>query len=197
MNTKNKHFTSPRTQQIKTQFKKQLSIPKTLKNPHKLIRAIQDHFTQRLKQSHYAHDEMISSHDHYLDINVTKQNIKRTLIFANTFIKLIEQLGHSIEFKNGETYCVIDEEYLRIKIREKSNWKIVKEKYGDRKMLVPNGKLSLNRYRYSIENEWIDGKQTLEEQIPKIIATLELVAKKEKEERKQNEINYAIKWNSD
>lgn len=185
-------FIKSRILQLKTQFKKQLSIPKNLKNPHKLIKEVQDHFTERLKQLHYAPNEMIRSHDYYLDINTTKQNIKRTLIFANTFIKLIERLGHRVEFKNGETYCVIDDEYLRIKIREKSNWKIVKGKYGDRKMLVPNGKLSMNRYRYSIENEWIDGKQTLEEQIPKIIATLELVAKKEKEEQKQRDINYAI-----
>lgn len=177
-------FIINRTQELIEQFPKKSKVSKNLTQPHKLIIPLKAAFNQK-KNNHYEDYEDILLIDRdLLAISVTKSLSARALKFTDSFIKLMEKAGHQIEVRSHETYCIVNDEHHQIKIREKCSRKIFdRTSRMNWSYLVPNGKLSLKIAHSYKQKEWCDGRETLEEQIPKIVAGLELRSKIEKEER--------------
>jgi len=142
----------------------------------------------------------LKSRDRYIDrglvngwgdvlaIRVSKENIDRALQFYNMLIQLLRTSGHSIVIENRETIAIINEERFKIYLREKlkrievpgrSDW----NKYD----YIPTG-LFVFQWDYFLGKQWNDGRISLEEQIPKIIAWFEGQSKKIKEQRETSRL---------
>src|SRR5437870_841354 len=109
----------------------------------------------------------------------------RALCFMDTLIKLLRARGHDIIFEYQDICAAIQGENVKIRIREKTKRVVIKDRW-ERSEYHPTGVLTLRMGNYSWhETEWKDGKQMLEEQLPKIIISLELEAQKLKREREE------------
>jgi hypothetical protein len=65
---------------------------------------------------------------------------------------------------------------------------MIKNEYNrDQLEYYPTGKLSFKLDHWSQSKEWNDGSEQIEEKLPSIIATLEIVGEREKEDRIQRE----------
>jgi hypothetical protein len=157
-----------------------LTVPERLSNPDKLIIAAKNSLSSR-KPDEYLYIGTISSWRDELDIRVSRDNISRTLRFLDTLIKGLRLRGHDVQIKNGGTYAIVEEGDFKILIREKMKKVVKKDGSWDRTVYHPTGILSFqSNYR-----EWKDGKLSLEQQLSKIIANLEIAGKEWKERRVQ------------
>jgi hypothetical protein len=107
----------------------------------------------------------------------------RALRFFDTLIKLLNHRGHSItKGKYGYgTAALIDGIKIRLYLREATRRVISTRKYYNYDY-VPTGEFIFQIGESYKHQEWRDGKTyLLEDLIPKIVAKLELDAKKEKE----------------
>lgn len=114
-----------------------------------------------------------------LDIRVSTSNIGRALRFMDTFIKCIRTRGYVFEIANDGTYVVIHNIKLKVNFRERTTkFRIHHKPYQDFEWR-PNGKVVF-RIDSRLKSEWGDLKtKLLEEQLPRILAKLELAAKQE------------------
>ncbi|MBA3899408.1 MAG: hypothetical protein H0X62_04225, partial [Bacteroidetes bacterium] len=154
-------------------------VPDILTKPHKLI--------IETKNAHINNENRFSKNfkgylRSPLSISASKLNYNRSLRIMDTFIKAMEQRGHVFQFKNDSAHLVIYGEEFAISIREKNN-RIPKPKTGSWQEYdyVPSGILIFS-VRISFRNiEWTDGRLTLENQLSKIVAKIEIKAAEEKE----------------
>jgi len=158
-----------------------LKVPERLTNPDKIIISVKDDLYK--KHIWRKDDSVVTSSSGFLSISVNPKNVSRALRLLDTLIKALRFRGHNFANKNGNVYVVIGEEEMMLSCREKHSKEIIKEKYGDRTITKPNGILSIRMEESYNVKEWIDGKILLEEQLSKIIASIELKGLKLKEER--------------
>jgi hypothetical protein len=116
-----------------------------------------------------------------LDIRVSPANIGRALRFMDTLIKCVRARGHRYEVDNDRNYIALRDIKLTVKFRERT----IKVKVSDKPYREyewhPNGKL-IFRMEGRLVSEWGDLKtRLLEEQLPNILAKLELTAKNEEQ----------------
>lgn len=120
---------------------------------------------------------------------VSPKNVGRALRIVNTLIKALRSMGYDIRC-GSETYAIIEGEPIKIRLREKLFRTVNDEKeyswinYDYR----PSNILCFKMGRWSGEAEWRDGRKSIEELLPKILANLIITGKKLKEERIQDEI---------
>lgn len=128
-----------------------------------------------------------------LDINVNEKNVGRSLRFFDTIIKVLKARGHEINIKYSDTFVVIQGEEIKLKLREKLKREKVKNpNYSwDDTVYHATGIMYLKVGRWSGEFEFKDGKKSLEEQLPSIIAKLELYGEKLKAERLERDRYWA------
>ncbi|MDQ6756987.1 MAG: hypothetical protein M3004_08625 [Bacteroidota bacterium] len=177
--------------EIEENLKSKLIVPERLSNPDKLINAVKDSMsTRRVDDSLYI--STVRSWRDELDIRVGKLNLGRALRFFDTLIKALRARGHDVLIKNGDTYAVIDEQDFKILFREKMKKVVTKDGSWDRMVYHPTGILSFQVYRYP-NKEWKDGKETIEQQLSKIIAYLEIAGMEEKERRIQHKKDEQIR----
>ena len=176
-------FINQRIKEIETSFSKESKVAQRLSNPHRLIRDLQISLNQKGNRTYRGFEDVIFSSLNCAQVIVTKSNVPRALRFFDSFIKFIEKLGYKIEINGRDTICTIDGEPHQIKIKEKCNRKTFDTSKFATSHLVPNGKLSLKVVHCFDSIEWFDGRKTLEEQLSKIVASLEFRSKKEKENR--------------
>jgi hypothetical protein len=165
--------------EIEENLKSKLIVPERLSNPDKLIIAVKDSFSKR-RADDFLYIDTVKSWRDELDIRVARVNIGRCLRFLDTFIKAMRARGHDVQIKNGDTCAIIDEENFKIQFREKMKKVITKDGTWDRMVYHPTGILAFQVNRFSTK-EWKDGKVTIEEQLSRIIAHLELAAMEVKE----------------
>jgi hypothetical protein len=136
----------------------------------------------------YIDRGLINGWGDVLAIRVSKESIDRALQFYNILIHLLRTSGYRIVIENRETMAVINEERFKIYLREKlkrievpgrSDW----NKYD----YLPTG-LFVFQWDYFIGKQWNDGRISLEEQIPQIIAWFEEQSKKIKDEREASRL---------
>lgn len=168
-----------------------LIVPEKLTKPCELIVLAKDNLTQ--KKGSYMHGGLLNTSSDLLNITVSKDSIFRALRFMDTFIKVIEKRGHEIKIRHDTTYIVIQGEEIKLSLREKLK-RIEKESKWSWKEydFLPTGILVLNAYSYPYNHEWKDGQVTIENQLPKIIAKLEISGEKLKIETIEREKRHAI-----
>jgi hypothetical protein len=167
-----------------------LKVPDKLTNPDPIIISVKDDL---YKKNVWKNDEgIVNSSYGILSINVSPKNFSRALRIMDTLIKGLKNRGHELISKNGEVYVVVYSENILLSCREKHERELVKGKYYDSTILKPTGKISVridNSYKLK---EWVDGTILLEDQLHKIIASIELRALKEQAERIEREKRWAI-----
>jgi len=157
-----------------------IKVPSTLSNPDKLIIAAKYSLTNK-KITNYPYKGVVNTARGELNIRVAPKNITRALRFFDTLIKLLRVRENNIVIEYGKTYAIIEEGRLEISLKEKLKIINVTDPWQSREY-HPTGILSL-RLEGIYPKEWKDGKQTLEDQLVKILAKLELEGKRKKEER--------------
>jgi hypothetical protein len=157
--------------EIKEDKRLNLKVPERLSNPDILVTKAKQSLAEKHKS--WKFEGMIHTTGENLDIRVSPQNVERSLRFMDAFIKISRGRGHDILVANGGTYLVVKEQRIKVSCREISKKIVVKEKYGDRTQYHPTGLLGFKSEGYSY-GEWKDGKKKIEEQIPAILAKIEL-----------------------
>ncbi len=114
-----------------------------------------------------------------LDIRVSPPNVGRALRFMDTFIKCIRARGYLLELAKDGTYIVIRSTKLKVNFRERTTRFRVSNKPYQEFEWRPNGNVVF-RLDARLKSEWQDLKiKLIEEQLPGILAKLELAAKQE------------------
>lgn len=168
----------------------EIIVPDKLTNPDKLIIQARDLLIE--KRGYNSSDGIVNTYGHALSIRVTKDNISRALRFMDSFVKIIKKRGHSVEFENHTSFLIIQGEKIEFYLREKlKRMPIESNTSWQQYDKIPTGKLAFNvKISWQI-SEWKDGKLTLEEQLAKIIASLEIRGEKLKQERIEREKYWA------
>lgn len=180
-----------RVKEIEVQLSKEVAIRHRLTNPNPLVQRAKSYLDKQSPSKWRGFEDTIRTNGGLLSISVAKNNISRMLRFIDSFIKLLEKRGHKIEIRNWDTQAIVNEESFTIKFREKCNRKVIEEGKWNRHELVPNGRLSV-KIVFSLRTyEWIDGRKTIEQQLSKIVASLELKAEQEKLDRAEREKRWA------
>jgi hypothetical protein len=165
------------------------SVPKKLKQPDILIiNAKEGYPSQRYIRS--GGDCLRTTNDGLLDITVAPKNINRALIFMDSFIKLLKARGHDVTINNNGTCAIIFGEEITICLQEKLRIEETVDKYNWRsRQYFPTGILTFRMWKDFRFNQkiWSDGRQLIEYQLSKILASLELLARQEKERRIERE----------
>jgi len=175
-------------EQIEKDSRINLKVPERLTNPDQIIISVKDNL---YKKDVWRKDDVVTSSSGFLSISVAPKNVARALRLLDTLIKAFRFRGHNFINKNGNVYIVVGQEEMMLSCREKHSKEIIKEKYGDRTITKPNGILSIRIEESYNVKEWLDGKILLEEQMSKIIASIELRGLKLKEERLAREKYWA------
>ncbi len=153
-------------------------VPDRLAKPDPLIIAAKESL---LIQTDTNYPGMAVTLQGQLDIRVAQSNTGRALRFMDTLIKCVRARGHHYEVSNKGNYVVIRDIKLRVNFRERTTKVKVHNKLFQDFEWRPNGKLVL-RLDSRLRAEWQDLKtQLLEDQLPKVLAKLEIAAKEEEE----------------
>jgi hypothetical protein len=155
-------------QQLETDPNK-IIVSQKLTSKDKRITAVHDHMVKKK----WLHHGLVSSDRDQLDIKVSPANVSRALRFMDALIKWLELRGHQISIDH-QTEVVVGKERLQIILRERTK-KGGMTSWGSPEN-VPTGELYfyLKDYPYK---EWKDGEKKLEEQLPAIVARIEVQGK--------------------
>lgn len=171
--------------EIENDLRVNLNVPERLVNPDKLIESVKDDLYK--KELWNKTDDIAYSTGNQLDIRVNPKNIARALRIMDTLIKAFKTRGHSVKIENGKSYLVIEGEQITFCLRERLKRIVEKGNAYDYTKNIPSGVLVFRIEASYNAKEWADGKHPLEEQLSTIMASLELKAKRMKEERIEDE----------
>ena len=153
-------------------------VPKRLSNPDDLVSAAKANLLHT-KYTHYRYKGLVSTDSNHLDINVTRPNIERALRFMDTLVKRIKEKGYLIEINHRGTYITIEEESLKITLREMFTREPSSKPHTFTEY-KPTGVLCFTMDEF-YPAQFKDGVEKIEERIPDIILRLEQRAQKHKE----------------
>ena len=156
--------------------------------PEPLVIAAQNSLSKK-EASWGRYSGLLSTKRNEFNIRVAPQNVARALGFADTLIKVLKGKSYDIKFQNDDTIAVVNGEEIKICIKETMKRVAVQDGKWERTDLIPTGILSFRIAESYREFMWKEGKQTLEVQLPKIIAKME--AESERQRKEQEEID---KW---
>jgi hypothetical protein len=165
----------------------QLSVPGRLTNADDLIvqakKSLESH-----KPGHFDGGLVRASFGE-LDIIVNYKSTSRALRIFDTIIKGLRTRGHEVIVRYQDTFAIVAGEEIKLKLRERLRREKVKNPNYSWEDTVyhATGLLYLKVDRWSSEYEFKDGSTQLEEQMPRIIAKLELTGAKLKHERQERE----------
>ena len=178
--------------EIEIESSEHLKVPLRLTRPCPLVARAKTYLSKQYGRKYKGFEDVVSTGSDYLSISVRKQNVPRALRIMDSLIKLFESRGHSIHLEHWRTTLTIKEQKFEIKFREKCNRVKVREGKWGTTELVPNNLLSVKYARSYSTKEWVDSQyQPLEDQIVKIVASFELMAEHEIEDKKAREIYWA------
>jgi len=193
---------SIKKREIEDFLKEALSVPVKLTKPDKLILEARE-FLKNEKPHNWLYKNMVETKRGLLDIRVSPNNVARALRFMDTFIKALRIRGHAIEIGYDKTNIIVNKQKFEICLKERLKKVVILGNYGNNTEFHPTGLLYVKMDGY-YGKEWIDGKLTLEEQLSRILAKLELTAEKrnvmqeeyrrKEEERKAEELIEKEKW---
>jgi hypothetical protein len=151
-------------------------VPPKLSKPDKLIKEARTSLREKKNRSSY-HGVITSSG---LNIIVSPKNVGRALKFMDTLIKVLHQRGHDIQVNYKTTDVIVFGERLKISLQEKLKQVVIKD--SNWIQYHANGILSFKIGDYYVA-EFHDGIKHIEENLPRILGKLELLGKKQLEER--------------
>lgn len=163
--------------EIENDPKVKLKVPAVLKDPIDIIKLTQIELNRK---DRYSRDYNQSRE--YIHMDVSKENIARSLIFMDTFIKCIKQRGHKFIHEGWNSYIIICGQKINVRIRESYKRVLVKGGFLDRTDKIMNGILCFHGTISYTEVCCKDGKEKIEEQLSKIIAKLEILGKSKYDE---------------
>jgi hypothetical protein len=165
-------------------------VQERLRNPESLIIAAKETLS---KLTDANHPGMSVTCKGELDIRVAPNNVGRALRFMDAIIKCIRARGHIYETAMDGNFILIRDIRLRVNFRERTTrFKTPHKPYQDFEWR-PNGQL-IFRLDGRQKAEWQDLKTLLlEEQLPKILAKLELAARQE-EAYQEKTRQWQIEW---
>lgn len=168
-----------------------LIVPKRLSKPCSLIVPVIKAFNN--KERYYNKGRLLRASYFDLNINVSPKQYARVLRFMDTFIKVMINRGHSFYNNHCLTYVVINGEDIQIRVTEKLNRVPIPGNTGwQRYEYSPTGILMFSCVANDNTTTWMDSKAMLEEQLPKIIARLEIIGKRLKDKRMVIEAYWAV-----
>ena len=172
-----------------------LKVPERLTNPCDLIIRAKKSISE--DRPDYSTHLVRASYGE-LNIEVSQDNIGRALRFMDTFIKVMESRGHRIYNEDRFTYLQILGEKIRIRCSEKLNRSpnLDKSTYSDYKF-SPSGILVFSAVIEWHTISWKDGTSSLEEQLAKIIAKLEIKGEELRKETIERELYWAKQHKKD
>lgn len=151
---------------------------KRLSNPHLLV-AQTKKILSKANTSYGRYPKLLyDRQENYLSIQVTEPLLAKALRVFNTFINLAEERTHTVRLSDSHTVIKIDQIIFRIRLREQYKRVRVTDKPFDRYDYHPTGTLCFSLDEL-FKKEWTDKTKTLEMQVPRIMAYLELRAKGE------------------
>ena len=160
-----------------------LYVNKRLAKPDRMIVTAKKSFEK--KRIKYPYTCLITCARDGINIGIAPKNLRRALRFMDTFIKAIRARGHSIKIEYSKTYVEIEGEDIEVCLLEKVKRVATYVKDG-RTDYQATGNLAFKLGSWN-KFEWTDGKKTLEEQLPAIIAKLEFKAKQTIRDQQKHE----------
>jgi hypothetical protein len=103
--------------EIEQQLKSELIVPEKLSNPHQLIITAKESLNEK---DRYVQNGLVSCKQGQLDIKISKAGISRVLRFMDTFIKALHARNHTINVNSNGTYLEINQQKIKISVREKN-----------------------------------------------------------------------------
>lgn len=175
--------------ELKNDNKLSFIVPTKMIKPEPLIAEVKLDLKDKKPSLVSGKQGLLVSSQECLDVEVSKINVRRALLFMNSFIKIAKKRGHSVSINNNRnngTFIIIKGEPLKIRVRE-----ILKRVPVPNDLnythFIPTGLLTFRTGDSFREKIWRDSKKELvEEQLLSIFTYLELKAKREKEN--------SIKW---
>ncbi len=167
-----------------------LVVPQKLKKPHELIEKTKEQLED--KKNRYLDNGLVRHSRDTIAISVSPDNIGRALRFMDTLVKVLIARGHGVQIRYGETIVTVQGEEIEIRLREKLDKSIIKEGRWDRSIYKPSGIL-IFQIKDIWSKEWADGKHSLEERLPRIVASLELKGMKMHTDRIERDRRHAEK----
>lgn len=167
--------------EIETDIGIKLKVPERLYNPDPLITNFNENLIHRKKY----HGGYFWTYGDHLSINVEGNQLNRAILIMDTFIKAIKLRGHYIKIGDRGTFIIINEVELKVRMLERKKRIANPNKVSwPTYEYIPTGILVFKLDDYH-GREWYDGKVLLENQLSKILASLELVGDLIKVEREQ------------
>ncbi|MBD0779293.1 hypothetical protein HPE56_15945 [Maribacter sp. ANRC-HE7] len=146
----------------------------SLTKPHQLVKEAREALKQAKPRFSYSSPQMVTTGRNQIDITVSPNLIKRSLVFMDNLIKYLEARNHTIGFKRhyGTIITVRNIKFevsLREKCKRTKETDLIYESYK----MVPTGTLIFKTQGYPYR-EWVSTKnKTLIQKIPDIIGYLE------------------------
>lgn len=192
---KNASDPSVRTQlirEIEDNHKDLIEVHARLTNPDFLIIKAKEDLTNE-KEHRWTDNGLISTRAGYLNIKVAPANVPRALRFMDALIKLLRARGH--QTNSSGTHIVVFGQELIIYLQEKHRTEDVIEgpyNWKTRKYYA-SGILTFRIWKDWVwkQKMWVDGKTLIEDQLAKIMAGIELYAKKKIQEQIELEAGWA------
>lgn len=163
-------------------------VPDTFKDPR--ILKVQK---KLMGKDHFLKNGLVWAGRDYLTISVSPENIHRALCFTQGLMSALEKRGHQVIVESARTIVVVYGQSMEIALREKIKMQRTPNKWGGQDTVYePEGSLILKLGRYGTK-EWQDSVRKLEEQLPDIIARMEVEAQLSNERDIQAEKEREIK----
>jgi hypothetical protein len=164
-----------------------LKIQARLTDPDPMIVAAKNTLENKEHRDH-RYEGIYSTYRDQLNIRVSTALTGKAIRFMDTFIKCLRIRGHAITIIYDKTCVMIGEQKLEISLRERLKREEGKNSW-QQFVNVPEGTLLFKMDSYP-RYEWKDSKHSLEEQLPHILAKLELQAKKDQEDAIRRKIEH-------
>lgn len=135
-----------------------LKVPLKLASPDPIIAKIRDSIYKEKVWN--KNDGLVFGGYGFVHIQVSPPNVSRALLFMDTMVKALRKRGHITE-KSNSTQLIIYGKKYPISCKEREKRKVVKERYGDRTILEPSGKLCFRLGESYWLKEWVEEKLLL------------------------------------
>jgi len=171
-----------------------LNVPSRLFNPDSLILAAKEDLALE-KHPFAGRGDLIGTNGGNIDIRVNHNNVGRALRFMDTLIKLFKARDYVLSSNYQGTCVIIYGEEINFCLQEKLRTEETINQHNWRsRQYFPSGILTFRMwhdFRFS-QKIWSDGKKKIDDQLAQILASIELLAKKESEERKRRDEEHKI-----
>jgi hypothetical protein len=150
-----------------------ITVPSRLSTPHPLIAAARTTLDNDPRKDYQT--GMVSTRRDEIAITVSPEFVGRALLFLDTLIKVLIARGHRIYIDNDESFAFVNGRAFKICYRERAKRTITGDKFRTAEFHA-SGVLYFKAQCVFFLKEWDDGKVRLEEQLSRIVATMEAEA---------------------